>query len=198
MDAVTVYLLNARALAGREETCLPLLTPKRRQAAEAHKHESARLRTIAAGLLLRDVLGVRDDADLIYNEFGKPALAAGRPCFNLSDGGDWAALAVAGFPVGVDLEPLRENWPAGLRRCFLPDELAWLDEEPAGERFWVLWTRLEAVLKARGTGFALRERTVPLLEDGRPWYFKNAVHAGCMLACAAPAPFELRLTERRF
>lgn len=198
METVTVYLLNARTLAGREEACLPLLTPERRRAAENRKHESARLRTIAAGLLLRDVLGVRDDADLTYNEFGKPALAAGRPWFNLSDGGDWAALAVADLPVGVDLEPLREDWPAGLRRCFLPEELAWLDEAPTAERFFTLWTRLEAALKAKGTGLALRGRDFPLLEDGKPWYFQNTVHAGCLLACAAPAPFELRLTERRF
>ncbi len=195
MDTVTVYLLNAKTLAGREEACLPLLTPERRRAAENRRHESARLRAIAAGLLLHDVLGVRDDADLVCNEFGKPALAAGRPWFNLSDGGDWAALAVADFPVGVDLEPLREDWPAGLRRCFLPEELAWLDEAPTGERFFTLWTRLEAALKARGTGFARRERDFSLPEDGKPWYFRNIVHAGCMLAVAAPAPFGLRLTE---
>ncbi len=195
METVTVHLLNAKALAGKEEAFLPLLAPARRRAAENRRHESARLRAIAAGLLLRDVLGVREDADLVCNEFGKPALAAGSPWFNLSDGGDWAALAVADLPIGVDLEPLREDWPAGLRRCFLPDELAWLDESPTGERFFTLWTRLEAALKAKGTGLALRGRDFPLLEDGRPWYFQNIVHAGCMLAIAAPAPFELRLAE---
>ncbi len=196
METVAVHLLNAGTLAGREEICLPLLTPERRRAAETCKQESARLRTIAAGLLLRGVLGVRDDADLVYNEFGKPSLASGTPRFSLSNGGDYAALAVADMPVGLDLEPLREDCPPELRRCFPPAELAWLDEGPAGERFCFLWTRLEAALKARGTGFALRERTGPLLEDGKPWYFRNAVYDGCMLACAAPAPFELRITAR--
>ena len=189
---VDIYLADAEALASVEKQCLPLLTESRRRAAESCKEKSARLRGIAAGLLLRHVLGVRSDEELSENEYGKPYLISGKAQFNLSNAGKYSLLAVSDIPIGADIEPIREDFPNDLRRYFLPEELGWLDGEPTAERFYTLWTRLESMLKAQGVGFAKwRQRNDSLLQG--LWYMENAVYDGHMLACAAKESIELRL-----
>lgn len=191
---VKIYLLDAARLEPVAARCLPLLTPSRRNAVAQYRNQPARLRSIAAGLLLYQVLGVQEDAELIYNEFGKPSLSAGEPQFSLSHAGRYAALAVAPFPVGVDIEPMKETYPQILREYFRPEELNWLDQAPGGERFYTLWTRLESALKAEGMGFACGNRAFSIL-DGSPLFFKNKAYEGHMIACAAAENFELQSTE---
>ena len=195
-ETVTVWLVDVRSLKPVEAQCLPLLTPERRKAAEDYQDQTARLRVIGAGLLLRKLLGVERGSDLAQNEYGKPFLTAGGPQFSLSNAGHYAALAVAQVPVGLDIEPIKGDYPAVLRRYFLPDELEWLDRTPSDERFYTLWTRLESVLKAEGTGFeGWRQRTCSLIRGDGPWAVQNTVHDGYMIACAAGKPFCLRLTH---
>ena len=195
-QTVTVYLVDVRSLEPVEARCLPLLTPKRRKAAEGYQDKTARLRAIGAGLLLRKVLGVERDSDLSQNEYGKPFLSAGGPQFSLSNAGHYAALAVAQIPVGLDIEQIKDNYPPILRRYFLADELEWLDRAPSDEWFYTLWTRLESVLKAEGTGFEnWKQREHSLLKENGPRFIRNAIHDGYMIACAAEKPFCLRLNN---
>ena len=195
-ETVTVWLIDVRNLEPVEAQCLPLLTPERRKAAEGYRDQTARLRAVGAGLLLRKVLGVERDSDLSQSEYGKPFLTASGPCFSLSNAGHFAGLAVARVPVGLDIEQIKDDYPPVLRRYFLPDELEWLDLAPSGERFCTLWTRLESVLKAEGTGFeGWRQRACSLIQENGTWVLENAVHDGHMIACAAPEPFYLRLTN---
>lgn len=193
-QTVDVYLLDAAQLEPVIPQCLSLLTPSRREAAEQYRDQPAKLRVIAAGLLLHKVLGIRNDADLVFNEFGKPFLAAGSPQFSLSHAGHYAALAAAPFPVGIDVEPMKEAYPQILRRWFRPEELDWLDQAPGSERFYTLWTRLESALKARGTGIISKERTFSLLDDS-PLFFRNTICGGHMIACAAAEHFMIRQTD---
>ena len=195
-ETVTVYLVDVRSLEPFNAQCLPLLTPERRKAAEGYQDQAARLRAIGAGLLLRKVLGVERDSDLSQNEYGKPFLAAGGLQFNLSNAGHYAALAVSQVPVGLDIEQIKDEYPAILRRYFLPDELDWLDRAPSGERFYTLWTRLESVLKAEGAGFERwKQRRYSLLKGNGPRFIQNAVHDGHMIACTAGKPFYMRLVN---
>lgn len=195
-ETVTVYLIDVRSLQPVEAQCMSMLTPERRKAAEGYQDQAARLRVIGAGLLLRKVLGVKHDSDLSQNEYGKPFLSAGGPQFSLSNAGHYAALAVAQVPVGLDIELIKDDYPAVLRRYFLPDELEWLDQASSKERFYTLWTRLESVLKAGGTGFeGWRQRRHSLLKENGPWFIQNVIHDGHMIACAAGKPFYLRLTN---
>ena len=176
---------------------MPLLTPERRKAAEGYQDQTARLRAIGAGLLLRKVLGVERDSDLAQNEYGKPFLAAGGPQFSLSNAGHYAALAVSQISsVGLDIEQIKDNYPPVLRRYFLPDELEWLDRAPSDEWFYTLWTRLESVLKAEGTGFEhWKRRKYSLLKENGSRFIRNVIHDGHIIACAAAKPFDLRLTN---
>ena len=192
VQRVDIYLADAEELASIENRGLPLLTKSRRSAAEACKDRIARLRRIAAGLLLRRVLGITSDDELVQNEYGKPRLRAGGSHFSLSNAGGYAILAVSDVPVGADIEPIKEDWPDVLRRYFLPKELEWLDEQPNGERFYTLWTRLESVLKAEGCGFENWRQRKDSLLDGA-WYTESVVYDGHMLTCVSKEPIELRL-----
>lgn len=196
MERIRLYLADIRQLKKYEQTALSLLTPERRAEAERIKPEQDRLHSIAAGLLLRHVLGVTSDADLCRNEFGKRELAGEGPCFNLSHGGTYVVLAVFSAPVGVDIEPVGEKIPIAIPRRFLqPDELAWLEEDLTPERFAWLWTRLESALKADGRGFGLECRNFSVLDGGRPWYLDTFSHDGHVISCAAEEPFEVELEE---
>lgn len=193
MDELTVWLADIRPLAAEEERVLAMLTPKRRAAALRFKQQEDRLHCAAAGLLLRRVLGVARDEDIVLGEQGKPMLAAGGVHFNLTHGGDFAALAVFSAPVGVDVEPVRRERKLRIpRRYLLPEEQAWLERDNTPERFGWLWTRLEAVLKADGRGLTLTGRTDPILSDDGPMHIKTVSHKGHYLSAAAPAPFELK------
>ncbi|MFQ5565782.1 MAG: 4'-phosphopantetheinyl transferase family protein [Paracoccaceae bacterium] len=96
---------------------------------------------------------------------GKPRLAepAADVAFNLSYGDGMVAIAFARRPVGVDLEAVRDNLAFSEigGRFFQPDELRYLNsgrDSDAGsgvrDRFFRLWTRKEAVLKALGVGLS--------------------------------------------
>ncbi len=93
---------------------------------------------------------------------GKPFLEEeGRPsevCFNLSHSG---TMALFGFTrnrrIGVDIEHIRPGLAVLeiARHAFSPVELEFLEaatKEQAVERFFTLWTRKEAFLKAQGWG----------------------------------------------
>ena len=134
MGAVQLFLTDTHTLAGREAEGLPLLTEKRREEAASFQNEEARLLHCAAGLLLRRVLCVTKDEELVIGPMGKPSLACGGVEFSLSHGGHYAALAVSGQAVGVDVEPVR---PPGAfpRKVFTQAELDWFSVHPGPKIF---------------------------------------------------------------
>ena len=98
------------------------------------------------------------DLEIVRAAGRKPTLAGG-PTFSYSGSEGVGLLAVGrGHEVGVDLERWREVPEASalVARYFTPAERArWLAEGGGGGvAFLRSWTRLEATLKARGTGLA--------------------------------------------
>ena len=189
-----LFAADIRPLAACEQEALALLPPTRQQKALARALPEDRLHSIAAGLLLRTVLGLRSDDALCKNQWGKPFLPDG-PHFSLSHGGQYALLAVFSDEVGADLE-LPRTPPHAIPVKFLtPSELAWYEERPSEERFCQLWTRLESALKADGRGLTFaKKRTFSVTEQGAPWYFETFTHDGHILSCAAAYPFTVEFT----
>ena len=189
---VKLYLADARDLSGYLTDGLALLTSKRRGEVEAFVEEKDRLLHCVAGLLLRSVLGVVQDSDLVYGEYDKPELADGKARFSLSHAGCYAALAVSEQPVGVDIEPITK--PQVLPRKMLTvEEMQWLEEHSSAEDFCLLWTRLESALKAEGCGLALEKREFSLLVDGDPWFWETSIHDGHLLTCAGMEPLVVQI-----
>ena len=192
MNILTLYITDIRRLKAQEQAALPLLTPARKAAALQPQPETDRLHGIAAGLLLRHVLGICKDEELCRNLWGKPELTSKGPQFSLSHGGHYAVLGIAPTEIGVDIEPIPEKTPAISRRFLHPEELEWLKKDPSPEGFARLWTRLESVLKADGRGFSLECRDFSVLETG-DWNIHTFVYDGHVISCAAKEPFELHL-----
>lgn len=163
-----------------------LSADERERADRLVKADIARRWIVArAGLrrLLGEALAVAPDAlTFEYGPLGKPQLtsASPSPCpplhFNLAHSGDEAVLAVAGAPVGIDLERVRPmpRLTAFAERWFHPRERERLAAATDADRlaaFFRVWTAKEAALKllGRGVGDALPRLLTPDAEgDAAP------------------------------
>ncbi|MGW5852316.1 4'-phosphopantetheinyl transferase family protein [Streptomyces sp. NPDC055254] len=130
-----------------------------------------RHRYIASHVGLRVLLGnhlglapervglVREECHCGRGAHGRPAVAGGGVHFSLSHSGDLAYVALAGVPVGVDVERLPSAGSvADVLTSLHPaeaDELSALPEADLPAAFARVWARKEACLKASGTGLAL-------------------------------------------
>lgn len=106
----TLSLLDLRPLLhGGWQDLLPLLPPERQERIRSCPQDADQARLTGAGWLLRLVLeraGVPPEQQRFSAApLGKPQLA-GHPelQFSLSHSGCWAVCALAGTPVGVDVE----------------------------------------------------------------------------------------------
>jgi 4'-phosphopantetheinyl transferase len=137
-------------------------TPAERERADRFVSEALRQRHLRSHAALRAILRrytTAPDLDFALAEHGKPYLP-GVPelKFNLSHSHQLALVAVAReMEVGVDVEWLRPlpECLAIAQRFFPPADAAALAEAPADRReheFFRRWTRIEAMLKARGVG----------------------------------------------
>ncbi len=161
----TLFYTDIRGLDSKLELALPLLSSARAERVNSLKKQDDKLRTAAAGLLLRAVLGITDDDSLCYTPLGKPYLPTASAQFNLSHGGNLAVLAVSENPVGADTEPLwRTANPDVLSRILTKQEFSCLDTSEIFT-FPALWTRKEAVMKACGEGLSLHASSFEVLKD---------------------------------
>lgn len=180
---VRVYALPLQTA----EDWAALLTPEERARAARFRFAADRDRNVlgraAARVIIGQTLGIAPSAVTFgAGPQGKPSSSVK---FNVSHSGDWVLLAV-GDPdreVGVDVELMRGELalpsnaaaagaatpPASTldlmdvaRTVFTDRELDALHAAPheARARFFRIWARKEAVLKAWGTGFSLEARLV--------------------------------------
>lgn len=159
----------------------------------------SRIEALAAGLLLSALFHIRSDDQLVVSRYGKPALADGSASINISHGGSYCMLAVAPAEIGeigVDVESVGACSLAAALRVFPRRTVEWIeassDPSVQAERFCRSWTRLEAVLKAEGTGFEWDPRA-----DGLPsgWHVEQTLWNRHIVSVAARRPFMMKVTE---
>lgn len=145
---------------------LDLLSADEQERAARFHFERDRNRFLVARSGMRKLLGACLGAPPAHIRFrygttGKPEIAE-PACglhFNLSHSGDWALLAVAGSPVGADLEQVdpRVKVVELAQRFFSAEDLDWLLAQPEILRhhaFFRLWVTREAWLKTTGDGLS--------------------------------------------
>lgn len=173
--APALWLIDRRQddLAEHRPVLLGLLAPAERTRLERLRRADDRDRFLLgrAGLrlLLGELCGVQPEGlKLVAGPNGKPQLAADTaaqmpfrpPEFNVAHSGDLVLLGVhATRAVGVDVEWHRPGlpWQRIASRCLAPVLCQEIEALPPAARlpaFLRHWCRLEAELKARGTGFA--------------------------------------------
>jgi phosphopantetheinyl transferase len=107
-------------------------------------------------------LGVRPGSvELVYNHFGKPLLSPGYPdvFFNLSHSGGVSVLAFdLNGHIGIDVEHMVPgfDFQSITHHFFTRREAEYINstETLSSRRFYQLWTRKEALLKALGIGIS--------------------------------------------
>lgn len=130
-------------------------------------HADVRRRFVVCRGNLRRVLAhalAQQPADLSfrYEQWGKPRLAGiavPHLHFNVSHSGEWAFIALAKSPVGVDVEVLNDriNYQAIASQILTKREAQVWDKLPIAEHARTtmqLWVCKEALLKAMGLGIA--------------------------------------------
>lgn len=182
---------------------LDLLSADEQERAGRFHFERDRARFLVARSGMRKLLGACLGVPAAHIRFrygtnGKPEMAE-PACglhFNLSHSGDWALLAVAGAPVGVDLEQVdaRVKVVELARRFFSADDLDWLLAQPEELRhhaFFRLWVTREAWLKTGGDGLSfplhqlITEWTGPSIMALRE---RNGTRCGAVLELAPLPP----------
>lgn len=152
-------------LSERDPGCCELLSVQEIERANRFHFAVDRSRYISSRIQMRKILAGYagdDPRDLCFDTgaFGKPSLRNSLLRFNLSHSEDRMLLAVChGREVGVDLERMRENVPFEFlaEHYFGPEDQWTLRVCPPVERmarFFEIWTRTEAELKASGVGLS--------------------------------------------
>jgi 4'-phosphopantetheinyl transferase len=150
------------------ESLAARLSPDERQRADRFHFDQHRHRFVVGRGLLRGLLasslGIQPgEVRFVYGPHGKPALAPdtarhAQVSFNLAHSGPAGLCALAlDRDVGVDVETVRplQDLDGIARRAFGPAEVASLESRLESDRlgwFFRIWTRKEALLKARGEG----------------------------------------------
>jgi len=121
--------------------------------------------------------------------------------YNLSDSEDYVLIAVAGSAVGIDIEYIKPKfyYDSILPLNFNQREVDYIQQEDSSFRFFTLWTRKEAILKATGIGLTDHLKQIPsldgkftvdgdLLATGNDWQLMSFVSAPDYIATIAVDP----------
>jgi phosphopantetheinyl transferase len=134
---------------------LSLLPLARHQKFDRYRLMGDKARSLAAGLLLRRFLKVKNDADLSYGPMGQPHLTKPGPYFSLSHSGDFAGLAIGSHPLGLDLEnsQAQRDWQRLAKTILTPNERLEMTLWPDPQQFILAaWVLKESLGKATGGG----------------------------------------------
>ena len=137
----------------------------RRERAKRFYHFDDAKRCLAAGILLKYLLHITENAEQIiqYNTYKKPYIQVDNLYFNLSHSGKWVVLAYGKSEVGVDIEEITVEDPGVREWCFSEEECRYIDAgKDRDSSFTKLWTLKESYVKFIGTGLTddLKNRSV--------------------------------------
>ena len=129
---------------------LPLAITEREELARI-THPAQRIEWLACRVAIRQLT---ENQGGIYrglhkDEFGKPYLIGSSWSISLSHTGGWAAAVLhRSRPVGIDIEPIREQFRRVVPRVLSADEIAHAADNP--NRLAVYWCAKEALYKLYG------------------------------------------------
>ena len=190
---VSIYAMHTDAVQKMNWEPVYQRMPKRMEKANRYRLEQDRLLCVGAGLLLLEKVGIQKESELRFNEYGRIS-APGYPDFNLSHSGEWCVLAMGDAQIGVDIEKNSSGNLQVAPMVLTGKELAWMRENPV-ERFHILWTMKESVMKATGQGMNLEPGSfealpfcfhLPIRLQGRSWYAVSGKLGNyCCTVCAS-------------
>lgn len=143
------------------------------------KNSHSQKQGVGAELLLAGYLGRKPQYTI--DENGKPT--GEETEFNFSHSGDIAVCAVSDFPVGVDVEKIRDVNMDIARKKFCPSECeAIFSSANPTESFFEYWVKKESYVKALGEGLRipLKEINVDEITDRKFHTYKIKGYKLCV------------------
>ncbi len=172
--SVDVWRINISSNLPFLNDFLAIINPGELARANRYYHAKDRNRFIISRGALRIILGKYLNVSPIAIEFEiginkKPHIKYPNNTgiyYNISHAGDWILLGISNAAIGVDTEQINYNYNY---KDVLPDnfsleEIDFIDQTMSFERFFMLWTRKEALTKATGKGLDSDLKLVPCLE----------------------------------
>lgn len=162
-DATVIYRIQLDSETAKEKLHLANLNPDERELADKLKLPRKRRCFVATRSILKQMLaryiGISiEDLRIPQNEYGKPYTDGME--FNVSHSRDWALIALnRRRPIGVDVQYSKPtlDFDRITRRRYGGAERRQLESEPdlaaRRDKFFAIWTRKEAYVKAHGTSF---------------------------------------------
>ena len=96
-----IIIADIEKISCNEEWILSQIAQRYVEKYQKHKRETDKKQEMIAGYLLKEYLGVENDAQLVISKNGKPMLVDARKHFNLSHSGKYVVLAIADQEVGI-------------------------------------------------------------------------------------------------
>jgi len=128
--------------------------------------------------------------------------------YNVSHSGDWILIAVANSEIGVDIEFVNPvfDFNEVMPDIFSPDEVSFVREANSTARFFMLWTRKEALAKGTGRGLDENFTSMPGLDGEHTISNAQAAIGGDWQVTSfdldeshiASLAYDLRIGETRF
>jgi 4'-phosphopantetheinyl transferase len=171
---VDIWRINVTSHLSLLNAFLLIMSPEEIDRANSFYQTKDKYRYITAHGTLRNIL-----AKYLHQSPGAIRFLEGankKPClinqaesnlfFNISYAGDWILLAVANLEIGVDVETInpRLDYLEITQKNFSAEEADYINADNSTERFFLLWTRKEALLKATGKGLDDYLKLIPGLD----------------------------------
>lgn len=186
----TIYVLKHTMQMNQElfDKLLKLVPNERRYFLIKQNFKKAQIHLLGDALV-RYILCTKynlNNSELIFNhsKYGKPLLKTMEDFhFNISHSKNWIVLAVDNFPIGIDIEILRDVNFKIAKRFYTNQEYNYIlrtSGHDKTKRFYEVWTMKESYMKAIGKGFLLSPTSFDTLDfndttkiDGREYYFSK-------------------------
>jgi 4'-phosphopantetheinyl transferase len=141
---------------------LAIMHPEEIERADRYFHLKDKNRHIVCRGALRVILGKYLNISPVLVEFGigtnqKPFVKNSNTInirYNISHSGDYILIAIANNDVGADIELINNDFDYQdiIGEHFNAEEIDFIKQDNSAERFFMLWTRKEALLKATAKG----------------------------------------------
>ena len=178
MTQIHAYVTDSGCFPENDRRNLPRINMRYERRYKEAKTGHQKSGALAASLLLQCFAGIGPEEEILCNEYGKPYVP-GKPFFSISHSDGLTVLAVSHEEnIGIDIERIDRVTPRIIQKVSRYDTAAASQTELARE-----WTRVEAALKLKGTGFY----SDPLKTEEARACYSSCDFDGHVITCASAA-----------
>ena len=194
MEKVDLYIININEARKYYSKMYAQISEARKERADSYYHEDDKLRSVCAAFLVKKFVKCEE---LKYNEYGKPYAHNGK-FFNISHSGNFVALAISDYEVGVDVEAIKKRDLSFLTNIFVEDDIKGASLEDT----YLLWCNKESLAKCVGRGLRdIKEAPAKPLNgkkiyDNECFYSRSFIYCKYAYSVTIQGPVEFEVDKK--